>query len=64
MTSTAYVQLVNFQDAIHKNDFDIYCPVIIFNFAQNVQKKKKQYITGGFLRILVPSQILAPSSHF
>ena len=57
MRKTAY------EDTIHKNDFDIYCPFMIFNFAQNLQTKK-QYITGGFLRILVPSQILAPPCHF
>ena len=47
---------------MHKSDFDIYGLVAIFNFSQNLAEN--QYISGGFLRILVPSQILAPPWHF
>ena len=58
LRGTAYVQLINIQDTIHKSDFDIYGLVAIFNFSQNLAEN--QYISGGFLRILVPFQILAP----
>ena len=62
LRSTAHVQLINIQDTIHKSDFDIYGLVAIFNFSQNLAEN--QYISGGFLRILVPFQILAPPWHF
>ena len=62
MRGTAYAQLINIQDTIHKSDFDIYRPVIIFNFAQNLAEN--QHISEGFRRILVLSQILAPPGHF
>ena len=60
MRGIAYIQLIRIQDIIRKSDFDIYHQVTIFNFPQNLAMS--HYISGGFLRILVPSQILAPPS--
>ena len=62
LRQTAYLQLINIQNSTHKSDFNIYQPVTIFNFPQNLAEN--QYISGGFLRILVPSQILAFPSLF
>ena len=42
MGVTAYVQFINFQDQIHKSDFDIYDPVAIPNFKQILAQN--QYI--------------------
>ena len=51
MRNTAYVQLVNFPDTIYKKK----------KTKKNKKKKQKnKNITGDFLRIFVPSQILAP----
>ena len=62
MRGTAYDQLINIQDTIHESNFEIYHPARIFNFPQDLTEN--QYISGGFLRILVISQILASPFHF
>ena len=37
LRGTAYVQMNNFPDLIHKKDFDIYDPVTIYNFSCSKQ---------------------------
>ena len=37
--------LINIQNPIHKNGFDIYHPVTIFSFPQKLAQN--QYISGG-----------------
>ena len=59
MDGTAYVQLINFQDQIHKSDFDIYHPLTIPNFPQMLAQN--QYICVGTYNISSLSDISSPS---
>ena len=40
LRATACVQVINFQDPIHKNDFEIYGQITISNFPQKLVKNQ------------------------
>ena len=58
LTGTAYVQLINFQDHIHKSDFHIYHPVTMSNFAQKLAQN--QYICVATQNISSLADIISP----
>ena len=53
--SIAYVQQINFQDHIHKRDFDIYYPLTISDFPQ--MQAQNQYVCVGTQNISSLSDI-------
>ena len=58
LTGTGYVQLINLQDTMHNSDFDIYRPVTIFHFAQNLAEN--QYYLEIFSQYQFPLRYQFP----